>query len=169
MSVGEGSKKASGAEKIITDGSHLENGELNPNIKYKAGEHGYSYETNSKGEITHASADDLKIKKHAGRLPHNPNTPNKLPGDHAGHIFGDRFGGSPELDNLVSQARKVNQSAYKKIENTWAKAIEQRKKVSVDIKINYETGTSRPTSFEVNYSIDGADYYERITNKQKEN
>ncbi len=36
-------------------------------------------------------------------------------GDHAGHLIGDRFGGSPELDNLVSQAQRVNSSEYKAI------------------------------------------------------
>ncbi|MFJ1426325.1 DNA/RNA non-specific endonuclease [Capnocytophaga canimorsus] len=42
-----------------------------------------------------------------------------------GHIFGDRFGGSPELDNLVSQSSKVNLSTFKKLENKWAKALNQ--------------------------------------------
>lgn len=46
-----------------------------------------------------------------------------MQGDHAGHLFGDRFGGSPELDNLVSQAQKVNLSEYKVLENKWAKAL----------------------------------------------
>lgn len=31
----------------------------------------------------------------------------------AGHIFGDRFEGSPELDNLVSQAQIVNLAILK--------------------------------------------------------
>lgn len=39
-----------------------------------------------------------------------------------------RFGGSPKLDNLVSQAQRVNQSDYNIIENQWAKAIENGKK-----------------------------------------
>ncbi|MCY7791647.1 MULTISPECIES: DNA/RNA non-specific endonuclease [Bacillus] len=43
--------------------------------------------------------------------------------DHAGHLAADRFGGSPELDNLVSQSSNVNQSKYKRLENKWAKAI----------------------------------------------
>ncbi|WP_394888342.1 DNA/RNA non-specific endonuclease [Clostridium butyricum] len=32
---------------------------------------------------------------------HDPNTIDKEVGDHAGHLFRDRFGGSPELDNLT--------------------------------------------------------------------
>lgn len=34
----------------------------------------------------------------------------KETGDHAAHVFGDRFGGSPELDNPMSQAQNVNVS-----------------------------------------------------------
>ena len=44
---------------------------------------------------------------------------------------------APELDNLVSQAKQVNLSEYKIIENEWAKALENGKKVTVDIGINY--------------------------------
>ncbi|MEG2294476.1 MAG: DNA/RNA non-specific endonuclease [Carnobacterium sp.] len=149
---------------IIIDGSHLTDGKLKPNTKYKVGEHNYNYETNSNGVIEHASTDNLQLKTHEGRLPHNSETPDKLPGDHAGHLFGDRFGGSGELDNLVSQAQKVNLSSYKKIENTWAKAIEQGKEVTVDIIVNYDSSSLRPISFEVNYTIDGVDFYEFIHN-----
>ena len=108
-------EKASGAiDDIIVDGSHLNEGKLKPNIKYKSGENEYSYKTDGAGRISDATTNDLKLKSHEGRLPHNPKTPDKQVGDHAGHLFGDRFGGSPELDNLVSQASKVNLSEYKK-------------------------------------------------------
>ena len=69
-------------------------------------------------------------------------------------MFADRFDGSPELDNLVSQAKEVNLGAYKKLENKWAKAIKDGKKV------NYQNNSSRPSSFEVKYTIDD------IPNKQ---
>ena len=61
-------------------------------------------------------------------------TPGKVQGDHAGHLAGDRFGGSPDIDNLVSQMRTVNLSQYKKLENKWAQDIRDGKKVEVDIK-----------------------------------
>ena len=102
-------------------------GKLKPNIKYKAGEYDYLYETDNMGRISKFETDNLQLTNRDSRLPHNPNTPGKLKGDHAGHLAGDRFGGSPELDNLVSQASNVNLSQYKKIENQWAKAIEEKK------------------------------------------
>lgn len=151
---------ASSADDIIRDGSQLENGKLKPNVKYQAGEHEYFYTTDENGLIVRAQADDLQFKTHDGRLRNAANTPGKMSGDQAGHLIGDRFGGSPELDNLVSQAKQVNLSEYKKVENIWAKAIEEGKTVSVDIKVNYEPGSIRPSSFDVQYSIDG-----RIVNK----
>ncbi|GAA0086305.1 hypothetical protein UT300007_27440 [Clostridium sp. CTA-7] len=78
-------------------------------------------------------------------------------------MFGDRFGGSPELDNLVSQARKVNLSEYKIIENQWAKALEKGQKVTVDINIKYSSGGERPISFDVFYTIDGVPFFQTIT------
>lgn len=149
---------------VITDGSHIENGLLKPNITYKTGEHDYFYETNADGFIARAFTTELKLKVHDGRLDHNPNTYGKQAGDHAGHLFGDRFGGSPELDNLVSQAKMVNLSEYKTIENQWATAIKNGQKVSVNIDIKYNDGNARPIAFDVLYYIDGKRYHQTITN-----
>ncbi|MEC1352546.1 DNA/RNA non-specific endonuclease [Bacillus sonorensis] len=156
--VNKGEKKAgkkSSAE-TIKDGSHItKNGKLKPNVNYQAGEYKYVYKTDKDGRIKEFQADDLKLTKRDKRLPHNSKTPGKQPGDHAGHLAADRFGGSPELDNLVSQSSNVNQSKYKKLENKWAKAISDKKKVAVNVKINYDGNNPRPKSFDIKYSIDG--------------
>lgn len=152
---------------ILRDGSHLDElGNLKPNVKYQAGEHNYLYQTDGQGRILKAHADDLQLKLHDGRLRHNSKTLDKQVGDHAGHIFGDLFGGSPELDNLVSQAKNVNQSGYRRIEKQWENALKSTppKKVEVDIKINYDGISKRPTGFEVNYKIDGKPYKEILRN-----
>ena len=154
------------ASEILTDGSHMDGKVPKPNVVYEAGEHSYLYRTDEVGRIDRAYAEDLQLKLHEGRLPHNSNTPDKEIGDHAGHIFGDLFGGSPELDNLVSQAKDVNLKEYRRIERDWADALKSNppKKVEVDIKINYDGSSMRPTSFEVNYKIDGIEYFEEIPN-----
>ena len=149
---------------ILIDGSHLEKGRLKANVIYKTGEHDYIYKTNENGLIVNANTDNLQLKMHEGRLNHNPNTYGKETGDHAGHLFGDRFGGLPKLDNLVSQAQRVNQSDYNIIENQWAKAIENGKKVIVDININYDQGSMRPASFDVLYTIDDIPFVQTISN-----
>lgn len=149
---------------VITDGSHLEDGQLKPNATYKTGEHDYFYETSESGLIDHVYVGNLQFKTHDGRLMHNPNTYGKLEGDHAGHLIGDRFGGSPELDNLVSQAKSVNMVEYLGIENQWATALKKGQKVSVDIKIGYDSGGIRPDFFEISYTIDGDIFYRKINN-----
>ncbi|WP_332651494.1 DNA/RNA non-specific endonuclease [Lysinibacillus sp. 54212] len=141
---------------VIRDGSHIsKTGVLKPNIKYQAGEYDYHYKTDEIGRINEFNADDLKLTERDNRLPHKSNTPGKEPGDHAGHLAADRFGGSPDYDNLVSQSSDVNLSKYKKLENKWAKAIEEGKQVSVNVKVNYDDDSLRPISFEVKYVIDG--------------
>lgn len=89
------------------------------------------------------------------RLRHYSKTPDKQAGDHAGHIFGDRFGGSAELDNLVSQLSDVNLSEFKKIENSWERALTETppKNVFADVKINYVDDLLRPDSFTVRWKI----------------
>ena len=151
-------------DNVITDGSHLENGKLKPNVTYKTGEHDYFYTTNEDGLIVNARTDDLQLKDHEGRHKHNPNTYGKESGDHAGHLFGDRFGGSPELDNLVSQAKNVNLSEYRVIENHWASALKNGQKVRVNIDVHYDQGGVRPSSFDVSYTIDDVYYYHEISN-----
>ena len=144
------------SDKIIRDGSHFDElGNLKPNVKYQSGEFEYLYQTDDIGRVTEWDAPKLNMTERDTRLSHNSNTPGKLPGDHAGHLAGDRFGGSPEIDNLVSQLSGVNLSDYKKLENQWAKALEAGKDVSVNVKVNYVGDSLRPDSFEVGYSIDG--------------
>ncbi|MGQ7327044.1 DNA/RNA non-specific endonuclease [Streptococcus suis] len=122
------------------------------------------YQTDDVGRLTEWDAPELQRTNRENRLPHDANTPGKLKGDHAGHLAGDRFGGSPEIDNLVSQLSEVNLSDYKRLENQWAKALEERKKVSVNVKVNYVDDSLRPSSFEIFYSINGVDFLESISN-----
>ncbi|MCQ6264710.1 DNA/RNA non-specific endonuclease [Fictibacillus sp. WQ 8-8] len=145
-----------GADNIIRDGSHIgKNGILKPNLRYQTGEYDYHYKTDQLGRLNDFKAEDLKLTERNSRLPHKTNTPGKKPGDHAGHLAADRFGGSSDLDNLVSQSSSVNLSKYKKLENQWAAAIKEGKKVSVNVKVNYDEAGLRPASFEIKYVIDG--------------
>jgi len=150
-----------------TRGSHFdEKGKLKPNQSYKAGKNQYDYTTDAQGRLKTAKADKLKMSGE-DRLPHKKSTPGKLKGDHAGHLIGDRFGGSPDYDNLVSQTSKVNLSEFKKLENQWAKALDgvPPKDVKVNIKVNYPDAVSkRPSSFDVRYTIDGKPYRQVLTN-----
>ena len=150
---------------ILRDGSHFDEfGKLKPNVRYQAGEYEYLYRTDDLGRLQEWDAQDLQLTQRSERFPHAAGTPGKLKGDHAGHLAGDRFGGSPELDNLVSQLQGVNLSDYKKLENQWAKALEEGKKVSVQVRVNYVGDSLRPSSFDVNFSIDGIPFTRNIKN-----
>ena len=153
---------------ILRDGSHFDDaGKLKPNVQYQAGEHNYLYQTDELGRISEAYADNLQLKLHDGRLRHKGNTPDKLPDDHAGHIFGDLFGGSPELDNLLSQAKDVNLKEYRRLEREWMNALKNNKKVSVSVKIKYDGNSLRPSKFQVRYKIDRKTRIEIIRNINK--
>ena len=143
---------------------HMKDGRLLPNVRYQAGEFDYFYETDHLGRLNKFETDKLQLTERTERLKHNPDTPGKLSDDHSGHLAGDRFGGSPELDNLVSQASKVNVSDYRILENKWAKAIESGKNVKVEVKILYKDSDMRPSGFDIRYSIDGKPFSTKISN-----
>lgn len=140
------------------------NTKLKENSKFKTGEFGYQAESDAVGRLSKVKG-NLKLTKREGRLDHEFNTPGKRPNDHAGHIIGDRFGGSPELDNLVSQSKNVNLSEFKKIENIWHKALKDGKEVKVEINIKYNGRELRPDAFEINYIIDKKKNTKTILNK----
>ena len=145
-----------GSDDVIRDGSHMSNGKLQPNVKYQSGEFEYIYQTDGLARVYHVKASELRLTERVKRLLHKRNTPGKRKGaDHAGHLIGDLFGGSPELDNLVSQLARVNQSEYRRIEIQWEKALRRNQHVSVDIEVLYQGSDMRPSGFIVNYSIDG--------------
>ena len=154
---------AEGVGKRVVSNPFNDAGELKPNVKYQTGEFGYKYETDSLGRLEMFQADDLKITQRIDRLPHSTDTPGKLSDDHAGHLAGDRFGGSPDLDNLVSQSANFNLSKYKKIENQWARAITEGKKVQTQVKVKYNNNDSRPAKFIIDYNIEG-EYFSQILN-----
>ena len=122
-------------------------------------------ETDDLGRIKSFNTDNLQLTSREQRLTHNANTPDKVKGqDHAGHLIGDRFGGSPKLENLVSQHERVNLSEYKRMENTWENAIKSGKRVKIQMSIEYAMGTSRPTRFVGYYWIDGQHMRINISN-----
>ncbi len=132
-----------------------DDGTLKPNQEYTAGEHDYVYKTDSNGNITSVHADELHPKTHSGRLKHESNTVVKQVGDDAGHLIADRFGGSAGKDNIVSQNRSLNRSAYKKMENQIDKELNNGQKVT-DFNIKIKNSTSgRPLEFKINFKIDG--------------
>ncbi|APH07148.1 hypothetical protein A9C19_16450 [Bacillus weihaiensis] len=155
---------------LVGRGEQYTNGRKNrlkPNIRYQTGEYDYFYETDGAGRLVKFETENLQLTTRTDRLSHSKNTPGKVKGqDHAGHLAGDRFGGSPKIDNLVSQLSDVNLKEYKKIEDTWAAALKETppKEVTVDVEIVYDGNNMRPEKFIVNYAIDGKSEFQVIKN-----
>ncbi|EJQ11816.1 WXG100 family type VII secretion target [Bacillus cereus BAG3X2-1] len=158
--TGKGST-VSEVKTFVDKGEQFTNGRKNrlkPEIRYKTGEYDYFYETDNLGRIEKFETDKLQLTEREKRLSHSKNTLGKVKGqDHAGHLAGDRFGGSPKIDNLVSQLSDVNLKKYKKVEDKWAAALKEKppKEVTVKVDIIYSGNDIRPDKFIVNYTIDG--------------
>jgi len=127
---------------------------LEPNAHYTR--NGYDYDTDDLGRVNHVSAEALRLEK-APRNSHQTEVGHMgIDGDDGGHLIGSRFGGSSEGVNLVPQNGNLNKGAWKVMENSWAKAIENGQKVeNVDIRLRYNGESTRPEFFEVRYQIDG--------------
>ena len=142
-----------------------EDGSLKPNTEYTTGEYDYKYKTDSQGRIKTVYTDKLHRKTHSGRLRHSTNTPDKLSTDHAGHIIADEFGGSLKLDNIVSQDGMLNTHEYRNMERSWSQALKNNQKVTdVKVKLEYSSGSRRPSSYKVSYKIDGRQHRHTFLN-----
>ena len=74
--------------------------------------------------------------------------------DQGGHIIAARFSGHGEQINLYPQSATLNQGAWERMENQWAKALGEGKKVEVEIKAIFYGESKRPSRFEFEYWID---------------
>ncbi|WP_289063041.1 DNA/RNA non-specific endonuclease [uncultured Zobellia sp.] len=146
----KGGKKGEGWSKKL-------NGKLESNSKYSVD--GYLYETDELGRVNKVSG-KLELKER-GRNTYQQGKSVKIKdgieGDQGGHLIGDRFYGPGEQINYVPQKGSLNQSAYKKMENDWQKALEDGKEVDVHIENIYEGTSKRPVGQEVNYTIKDGD------------
>ena len=77
-----------------------------------------------------------------------------MPSDEDGSMIARIFGGSGELDNLVTKDKIVNRSDYRIMENQRKNAIQESKEVKVTIDVVYDGASKRPKEFNVKYFID---------------
>ncbi len=77
-----------------------------------------------------------------------------MPSDEDGSMIARIFGGSGELDNLVTMDKIVNRNDYRIMENQWKNALQESKEVKVTIDVVYDGASKRPKEFNVKYFID---------------
>ncbi len=121
---------------------------------------GYDYSLDEKGRVTRVEG-DLSSNPAQGRNPGaqlRAGGANRLPTDEGGHFIGRRFNGPMEEFNHFAQDMNLNRGAYKSMENSWQRAMQQGLDVSVEITPHYAGDSLRPVSIDVAYTIDGVPY-----------
>lgn len=128
---------------------------------------GYKYATDGSGRIS-----NVKGKLQLGEGTRNPYAQKtvggaeRLPTDDGGHLIGNQFNGSGQIDNLVPQNSGINRSGgeWYKMEQNWANALKEGSDVKVDISNIYQGTSVRPSSFKVDYWIDGQKFTKVVNN-----
>lgn len=128
---------------------------------------GYSYGFDDGERVTNIKG-DLRSNPDQIRNPQaqlSAGGRERLPNDDGGHYIGRRFDGPTDDFNHFAQDRNFNRSAYKELENSWQRALDAGKKVSIDITPSYDGSSVRPIKIQVDYTIDGVPYSRSFTNR----
>lgn len=80
--------------------------------------------------------------------------PDRRPRDDGGHYIARRFNGPSEAFNHFAQDASFNRGSYRALEDQWARATREGKRVAVMIAPVYE-GSQRPSHINVWFWIDG--------------
>jgi hypothetical protein len=135
--------------------TYKKNGEILPNIEYTV--NGNTYKTDERGnkvscdstpEYTEDGSRNMKEQKESGGEERQDD-------DDGGHIIARILGGAEGEENLVPMRRTINRGDYKRMENEISKALQEGKKVTMHIDIEYDGDSSRPSKIRVEYTIDG--------------
>lgn len=135
--------------------TYKKNGEILPNTEYtvngntyKTDENGNKISCDSNPEYTEEGSRNMKEQKESGGEERQED-------DDGGHIIARILGGAEGEENLVPMRRTINRGDYKRMENEIAKALQEGKKVSIHIDIEYDGDSSRPSKICAEYTIDG--------------
>ncbi len=147
------------------------NGKLLPEHKYKVDSH--LYETDKLGRVNRVSGNlDLTSRDRntyqQGKSAKENGIKDGLNDDDGGHLIASIFDGAGEQINYAPMNSNLNRGVWKRMENSWAKALKgpPPKDVKINIKAVYEDGSKRPSKFIVKYTIDGEPFKTRFKNKE---
>jgi DNA/RNA non-specific endonuclease len=118
---------------------------------------GYNYYVDDKGRVTKVEG-DLTLNKEQGRNQKaqlEAGGADRLPDDQGGHFIGRRFNGPTDEINHFAQNGNFNQGAYKSLENSWEKALNNGQSVRVEVNTTYIGDSLRPDTLTVRQWIDG--------------
>ena len=116
---------------------------------------GYGYRTDEQGRVVQAYG-ELRLTddpQRDGKAQREAGGNARQPGDDGGHYIGTRFDGSPGAENLFAQNQVVNRSDYKRLENSWARDLQQGNRVFVNVESSYPGGQNRPAVLSGTYTV----------------
>ncbi|WLG89155.1 hemagglutinin repeat-containing protein [Pseudomonas cucumis] len=140
---------------IDSGGKGAWNKELNkpqPNTIYKV-DGNKVYQTDSLGRVEKVEADLSGIVRDRNKYQQCQTGKCGLDADEGGHLIASIMDGPGERINMVPMDGNLNKGAWKKMENIWAKAVDEGKSVKVEIQPVYGGAGVRPDSFVVTYRI----------------
>ena len=129
---------------------------------------GYGYRTDEQGRVIQAYG-ELRLTDNPqrdGAAQRAAGGAARQPGDDGGHYIGTRFDGSPGADNLFAQNQVVNRSDYKRLENSWARDLQQGNRVFVSVESSYPGSQDRPAVLSGTYTVvrpDGATFTDHFS------
>ncbi len=85
--------------------------------------------------------------------------------DEGGHFVGRRFDGPLDDFNHFAQDMNFNRGAYKTLENSWQRALDNGSSVNISITPNYLGNSLRPHTIDLRYTIDGIPYQKSFFNR----
>lgn len=146
--------------------AYKKNGELLPNKEYvmngntyRTDEHGNKISCDSEPSYTEEGTRNTKEQKESGGEERQDD-------DDGGHIIAKILGGAEGAENLVPMRRTINRGDYKKMENEIVKSLQEGKKVTVHIDLEYEEDSGRPSKIRAEYAIDGKKTEVEFDNKE---
>ncbi|CNJ74444.1 hypothetical protein yaldo0001_28300 [Yersinia aldovae ATCC 35236] len=123
-----------------------------PNTIYKV-DGNKIYHTDDQGRVKMVEADLTAMTKDRNTYQQRKAGKSGDSGDEGGHLLASIFDGPGEKLNLVPMDANLNKGVWKKMENSWAKALEDGKPVKVKINPTYSADSTRPDKFTVEYQI----------------
>lgn len=81
-----------------------------------------------------------------------------------GHDIAPRFKGPTDAFNHFAQNRSLNRGRYRVMEDRWAQALKQGKKVYVEIRPAYAGHSKRPFRLDVRFDVNGQQSIDRFSN-----
>jgi hypothetical protein len=135
---------------------------LKPNIQYTTPE-GYTYRTDELGRIIYCEGTLQKgVAERNKYVQRTVGGKDRLPDDEGGHLVASIFKGSGDFDNLVPMDGNLNKGEWRKLENTWKKALSAEPPEEVKVKILpvYKGNSKRPERFIIEYNI-GDDIFKK--------